>query len=60
VTIGGDIIIAINGTRITSIDGLSTFLEEYTSPNQTVDVAMVRDNQTMTLSVKLGTRPPPT
>jgi S1-C subfamily serine protease len=60
VTIGGDIIIAINGTRITSMDGLSTFLEEYTSPNQTVDVAMVRDNQTMTLSVKLGTRPLPT
>jgi S1-C subfamily serine protease len=60
VTIGGDIIIAINGTRITSMDDLSTFLEEYTSPNQTVDVAMVRDNQTMTLSVKLGTRPPPT
>jgi S1-C subfamily serine protease len=59
-TIGGDIIIAINETRITSTDNLSTFLEEYTSPNQTVDVTIVRSDQTMTVSVKLGTRPPPT
>jgi S1-C subfamily serine protease len=58
VAIGGDIIIAINETRITGIDDLSTFLEEYTSPNQTVNVTIVRNNQTMTFPVKLGTRPP--
>jgi S1-C subfamily serine protease len=61
VTIGGDIIIAINTTsveaRIRGIDDLSTFLEEYTSPNQTIGVTIVRDNQTMTLLVTLGTRP---
>jgi len=57
VTVGGDIIKAINETRITSMDDLSTFLEEYTSPNQTVNVTIVRNDQTMTLSVKLGTRP---
>jgi len=64
VTIGGDIIIAINttyiATRIRGMDDLSTFLEEYTSPNQTVNVTIVRNNQTMILPVKLGTRPPPT
>jgi len=57
-----DIIIAINATyiaiRIRSMDDLSTFLEEYTSPNQTVNVTIVRNNQT--LPVELGTRPPPT
>jgi S1-C subfamily serine protease len=62
--IGGDIVIAINTTsmekRITSMDDLSTLLEEYTSPNQTVNVTIVRNNQTMTLPLKLGTRPPPT
>ena len=58
VTIGGDIIIAINGARITGMDDLSTYLEEYTSPNQTVNVTIVRNNQT--LPVELGTRPPPT
>jgi S1-C subfamily serine protease len=61
VRIGGDIIIAINTTsiaaRIRGIDDLSTFLEEYTSPNQTVSVTIVRNNETMTLQVELGTRP---
>jgi S1-C subfamily serine protease len=60
---GDDIIIAINATyiamRIRSMDDLSTFLEEYTSPNQTVNVTIVRNKQTI-LPVKLGTRPPPT
>jgi serine protease Do len=59
VTIGGDIIIAFDGTRITGTDDLSTFLEENTLPGQTINVTIVRNNQTMTLSLKLGTRPPP-
>ena len=58
VTIGGDIIIAINETRITNMDSLSTCLEEYTLPSQTINVTIVRNNQTMTVAVKLGTRPP--
>ena len=64
VTIGGDIIIAINtaytAMRIRGMDDLSTFLEEYTLPNQTVNVTIVRNNQTKTFMVELGTRPPPT
>lgn len=59
VTIGGDIIIAINETRITNIDDLSTYLEEYTLPGQTINVTIVRNNQTITFSVELGTRPSP-
>lgn len=61
ITIGGDIIIAINATyasaRITNMDDLSTFLEECTLPNQTINVTIVRGNQTLTIPVKLGTRP---
>jgi S1-C subfamily serine protease len=74
ITIGGpadkaglqenDIITTMNATsvvmRIRGMDDLSTFLEEYTSPNQTINITIVRNNQTMTLSIKLGTRPPPT
>jgi S1-C subfamily serine protease len=56
-----DIIIAINTTyvaaRIRGMDDLSTFLEEYTIPYQTVNVTIVRNNQTKIISVKLGTRP---
>jgi S1-C subfamily serine protease len=59
-----DIIIAINTTSVTArirgMDDLSTFLEEYTSPNQAISVTIVRNNQTMTLPVEVGTRPPPT
>jgi S1-C subfamily serine protease len=58
VTIGGDIITAINGTRITNLDDLSTYLEEYTLPGRTISVTVVRNNQTMTITVKLGMRPP--
>jgi S1-C subfamily serine protease len=57
-----DIIIAINATsvvmRIRGMDDLSTFLEEYTSPYQTVGVTIVRNN--LTLPVELGRRPAPT
>ena len=60
VTIGGDIIIAINGTRIKNLDDLSAYLEEYTSPGQTINVVVVRANATLTLSVKLEARPPQT
>jgi len=57
VTIGGDIIIAINGTKITGLDALSTYLEENTLPGQTIEVTLARENQTMTVMVTLGTRP---
>ena len=59
VIIGGDIIIAIDGTRITSMDDLLTYLEVYTVPGQIINITMVRNNQTMTLPVKIGTRPSP-
>jgi S1-C subfamily serine protease len=57
VTIGGDIIIALDGTRIRNMDDLSTFLEEQTLPGQTIDVTIVRGGQTMTLTLKLDARP---
>jgi S1-C subfamily serine protease len=57
VTIGGDMIIAFDGTRIRNTDDLSTFLEEQTLPGQTIDVTIVRGGQTMTLTLKLDARP---
>jgi len=58
VIIGGDIIIAIDNTRITNSDDLSTYLEENTLPGQTISVVVVRNNVTLILSVKLGSRSP--
>ena len=57
VTIGGDVIIALNGAPIVNTDGLSTYLEENTLPNQTINVTIVRNSATMTVPVVLGTRP---
>ncbi|MGB9915343.1 MAG: S1C family serine protease [Candidatus Bathyarchaeales archaeon] len=57
VTIGGDIVIAINGTRIRGIDDLSTFLEEYTLPGDIIDVTIVRSNQILNVMLKLAARP---
>lgn len=57
IVIGGDIIIAINGTRITGIDDLSSYLEEYTTPGQTIDMTVVRENETLTVPLELGSRP---
>jgi S1-C subfamily serine protease len=53
VTIGGDIVIAINGTRITNSDDLLTYFEENTMPGQTVNLSVVRGNQTIAVPVKL-------
>jgi len=56
-TIGGDIIVAINATRITGIDDMSAYLEEYTLPGQTVNLTVVRDNETIFVPLELGSRP---
>ena len=60
VILGGDIIIALSGTRIKGTDDLSTFMEEHTLPGQTINVTIVRNGQEMTIQLTVGTRPPPT
>lgn len=57
VVVGGDIIIAINGTRITSIDAMSAYLEEYTLPGETINITIIRDNQTDNVALELESRP---
>ncbi len=57
VILGGDIIIAINETRIRGIDDMSAYLEEYTLPEQTVNLTVVRDNEIISVPLELGSRP---
>ena len=54
---GGDLIIAINGTEITSSDGLISYLVFETEAGQTVDLTIVRDGKEMTVPLTLGERP---
>jgi S1-C subfamily serine protease len=55
VILGGDIIIGINGARITNTDDLLSYLEEHTLPGQTVNFSVVRGGQTQTVTVTIGT-----
>lgn len=54
-----DIIIALNATRVINGDALMSWIEQNTVPGDTVMLTVVRASQTLQLTVKLGTRPPP-
>jgi S1-C subfamily serine protease len=54
VIIGGDIIIAINGVRITNTDDLLSYLEQHTLPGQTANFSVIRNGQTQAVSVTIG------
>jgi S1-C subfamily serine protease len=54
IIIGGDIITAINGTRITNSDDLLSYLEQHTLPGQSVSFTVVRGGQTQTILVTIG------
>jgi S1-C subfamily serine protease len=54
IMIGGDIVIAINGVRITNTDDLLSYLEQHTLPGQTASFTVVRSGQTQTVSVAIG------
>lgn len=57
VVIGGDIIIAIDGTRIIDGDSLMSYLERYTTPGQIINITLIRNNQQIDIAVKVGARP---
>jgi S1-C subfamily serine protease len=56
--IGGDIIIAINGTKMINTDALSSYLSEYALAGQTLVIQIIRNGQNLTVNLVLGTRPP--
>ena len=55
--IGGDVIIAVDGTRIVNGDTFMSYLEEHTTPNQTITVTILRNNQTQDISLVMKQRP---
>ncbi len=57
VVVGGDIITAVNGVAITSMDDFLLYMEENTSPGQTVTLTIVRGDQTLNVKITLGVRP---
>ena len=57
VIIGGDIIIAIDETRIINGDSLMSFLEKNIQPGQNIIITIIRDNEQVDISVEVGARP---
>ena len=54
---GGDVITAIDGQPVTTFDELLGYLTTNKSPGDTVVLTILRDGQTMDVTVTLGTRP---
>ena len=59
VMIGGDIIVAIDGNKIINGATLMSYLEEYTRPDQTITVTVLRDNHYVDVPITLEARPSP-
>lgn len=57
IIVGGDVIVAFDGTRIRNMDDLSTYLEENTLPSETINVTIIRNGATMNVSLTLEARP---
>ncbi len=60
VNVGGDVIIAINGQAIKSMDDLIAYLEENTTTGQKVTLTVIRNGKQTTVQLTLGVRPSPT
>lgn len=56
---GGDVIVALDGTRVDTTGQLGTYLALETSPGDTIQVTVIRDGEEQTVEVTLGTRPDP-
>ncbi len=57
VTIGGDVIVAIEGNPVLALEDVIAYLALNTSPGDTVNVGINRDGDLIDLAVELGERP---
>jgi len=57
VSIGGDVIVAINDTPVQGMDDLITYLVRKTRPGQKVELTIIREGREQRIEVELGERP---
>ncbi len=57
VQVGGDVIVAFNGTVVKDFDSLVSYLADSTSAGQKVTLTVLRGGKEMTVDVTLGVRP---
>ena len=54
---GGDIIVAIDGSPVTTFDDVLSYLQRYTSPGDTVTLTIWRNGETLEVDMTLQERP---
>jgi S1-C subfamily serine protease len=59
VPVGGDVILALDGSPTPTQAALASYLAIRTSPGDRLTVTVLRDGRERQLSLELGTRPPP-
>jgi S1-C subfamily serine protease len=59
VPVGGDVITALGGEEVATLNGLSTYLALQTVAGDSITVTVLRDGEERTLSLTLGARPVP-
>jgi serine protease Do len=57
-TVGGDIILALDEQRITRAADIDTYLVRHTQPNQEIQLQVLRDGKEMTMETTIASRPP--
>ena len=55
--VGGDIIIAIDGTPIHGMDDVIAYVIEHTQPGDTVEFTVLRDGAEVSVAITMGKRP---
>jgi len=59
VPLGGDVITAINGVQVITMNDLAVYMERNTSPEDSIVLSIIRDGQETDITVTLGERPQP-
>jgi len=59
VPVGGDVITALGGEDVATLNDLSTYLALETDPGDRITVTVVRDGEEQTVALTLGSRPAP-
>ena len=57
VSVGGDVVTAVDGRPVLTFDDLLVYVALQTSPGQTVTLTILRDGKTMDVNVTLEPRP---
>ena len=59
VPLGGDVITQVDGVSVISMNDLAVYMEQNTSPEDSVVLGIIRDGQEINVTVTLGERPQP-